>query len=409
MRIFGPDDSFFTPMIATVHLLPDRDRSLQRRHPWIFDGAIAALGGSPESGETVLVCAADGRPLGHGAFSPRSQIAVRMWSFDPHEGIDEGFFRRRIAHAIAARKALPEAASTNAMRLIHAESDGLPGLVVDRYGDYLVCQITGAGAEYHGECLVDLLSELAPCAGIFERSDVDSREKEGLAPQVGVLAGDPPPPTVLVQEGPCRYAVDIQKGQKTGFYLDQRDNRALLPAYSAGREVLNCFSYTGAFGLSALVGGAKSVEQLDSSGTALAAARANAELSGLPADRITYVEANAFAMLREYRQEGRAFDLIILDPPKLATNLTQVKQASRAYKDANLFAMKCLRPGGLLFTFSCSGNVPADLFQKIVADAALDAGRNGVLLRRLGQAADHPVALQFPEGAYLKGLLVRVD
>jgi 23S rRNA (cytosine1962-C5)-methyltransferase len=394
--------------MAIVHLLPDRDRSLRRHHPWIYTGAIARIEGTPTTGATIQVVDVGGKPMGSGAFSPHSQIAVRMWTFDPAEAVDEAFFRRRIARALAARAALPELAATNAYRLIHGESDGLPGLIVDRYGDYLVCQLTSAGADLHGGLFAALLQELCPeVKGIYERSDVDSREKEGLPPEMGLLAGAEPPPQIEIHEGACRFLVDVRKDQKTGFYLDQRDNRALVARYAAGREVLNCFAYTGAFGLHALAGGATAVVQLDSAARALTVARANAELSGLGERQSEYVEGNAFSILRDYRNAGRCFDLVILDPPKLAAHAGQVEQACRAYKDVNLLAFKVLRPGGLLFTFSCSGNLGADLFQKIVADAALDARRDAAIVHRLSQAGDHPVGLPFPEGGYLKGLLVR--
>jgi 23S rRNA (cytosine1962-C5)-methyltransferase len=394
--------------MPSVHLKPGREKSLLRRHPWVFSGAIHGVAGEPQPGDTVEVRSAGGAILGRGAFSPRSQITVRMWTFEPEEELSVDFFRQRIFSAVETRRALGLLEPRGACRLVNAESDGLPGLIVDRYAGYLVCQFLAAGVEHwKNEIVTELQTLLAP-TGIYERSDVGVRAKEDMEPSSGVLLGLDPPDLVQIEEGPCRFAVDIRRGQKTGFYLDQRENRALLPDYAPGAEVLNCFAYTGAFGVWALKGGAKSVQHVESSSDALGLARHHAQLNDLPQDASDYRAGDVFQVLREYRDAGRRFDLIILDPPKFVDTQARLERGSRGYKDINLLAFSLLRAGGMLLTFSCSGRLPTDLFQKIVADGALDAGRNAQILRRLSQAADHPTSLAFPEGTYLKGLLLRV-
>jgi 23S rRNA (cytosine1962-C5)-methyltransferase len=396
--------------MMAVTLKRGREKSVLRRHPWIFAGAIDSVEGAPGIGATVTVRSAAGQPLAVGAYSPVSQIAVRLWSLDPEEVVDSGFLRRRLASALAARSGFPPTC-----RLVNAESDGLPGVVVDRYAEFVVCQFLSAGAEHFKPELVAALDDLAPSRGIYERSDVEVRAKEGLPPSVGVLSGDAPPPLVEIREGDCGFWVDVRQGHKTGFYLDQRENRMLVAQYAAGREVLNCFAYSGGFGVWALRGGATQVVNVESSGEALEIARRNLDLNGLDLRRAELVEGDVFQVLRRYRDGRRQFDLIVLDPPKFAESRSQIDGASRGYKDINLLAFKLLRPGGLLFTFSCSGVITPDLFQKIVAGAALDAGAQGGgkdldarILRRLGPASDHPVALNFPEGDYLKGLVCQV-
>jgi 23S rRNA (cytosine1962-C5)-methyltransferase len=402
---------------STLILKPGREKSLLRRHPWIFSGAVAQVEGAPLPGETVDVRAADGAWLARAAYSPHSQIVARAWTFNPDEVVEAAFFRLRLERAMASRALTFHAGSIlpplhfTAQRLVNAESDGLPGVVVDRYADFVVCQFLSAGAEKWKAEIVAALRELAPCTpcrGIYERSDVDVRGKEGLPPATGVLAGERPPALVEIEEHGCRFLVDIQHGHKTGFYLDQRDNRAALLPFAAGREVLNCFSYTGGFGVVALKGGATNVTNIDSSAPALELARRNFELNDLHASRFTNHAGDAFSVLRQYRDARRQFDVIVLDPPKFADTKAQVERAARGYKDINLLAFKLLRPGGVLLTFSCSGGVEPGLFQKIVADAALDAGREAHIIQRLSQSADHPVALNFPEGEYLKGLVCRI-
>lgn len=396
--------------MAKLILHPGKERSALRRHPWLFEGAIAHLDGRARAGDTVEIESSDGRPLGRAAFSPKSQIRARLWTFDPNESIDDAFFKRRVANAVARRQALPELAGQQGLRLIHAESDGLPGVIADQYGDTVVVQLTSAGADKWRGAIVGALLKATGCARIFERSDSEVRGLEGLEPATGWLHGDAPDAALSIVENDVRLGIDIAGGHKTGFYLDQRDNRRLLGQLSAGKTVLNCFCYTGGFSLQALAGGASEVLSIDSSGPALAQARANLELNPqLPAARAEWLEADVFQLLRDFRKAGRSFDLIVLDPPKFAPSAAHAERASRAYKDINLHGLKLLNPGGLLMTYSCSGGIGLELFQKIVAGAAYDAGREARIVRRLSGSADHPVALNFPEGEYLKGLLVQVD
>lgn len=382
------------------------EKSLLRRHPWIFSGAVQKENRDHPAGGTVAVQSADGRWLAWGAYSPHSQIRVRVWSFDPTVTVDSRFFRHRIANAVKARQCLPLPRPCTALRLINAESDGLPGVVVDRYADFLVCQFLSAGAQYWKACIVEALRRQLPIRGIYERSDVDVRRKEGLPLESGVLWGETPPGLLEVQCGPLRQLVDMMKGHKTGLYLDQRENQARIADFAGDAQVLNCFSYTGGFGLWALHAGARQVTQIDASADMLAIARQNAVLNGMPEDRIDYINANVFEKLRTFRDNGRQFDRIILDPPKFVASAGQMKRGCRGYKDINLLAFKLLRPSGVLMTFSCSGLVSPPLFQKIVADAALDAGRNARIIGQLSQAPDHPVGMNFPEGHYLKGLII---
>jgi 23S rRNA (cytosine1962-C5)-methyltransferase len=387
-------------------LKPGRERSLRQRHPWIFSGAVATVDGAPTSGDTVDVLAADGAFLARAAYSPSSQIRARAWTFAATEAVDPAFFARRVQQAAAARTGMLDARHTGC-RLVHGESDGLPGVIADRYGETVVVQLSSAGAERWRDALVAALVALPGVACVYERSDADVRQIEGLGTRTGVAHGALPERVLLVEDG-LAYRIDVAHGQKTGFYLDQRDSRASVRSLAAGREVLNVFCYTGAFTLAALAGGAARVLSLDSSGEALRLARENLALNpGLAPDRAEWRDADAFAELRKLRDAGAAFDLVVLDPPKFAPTAQHAERAARAYKDVNLWALKLLRPGGLLATFSCSGGVDGGLFRKIVAGAALDAGADAAVIGRFGAAADHPVALAFPEGDYLKGLLVR--
>jgi 23S rRNA (cytosine1962-C5)-methyltransferase len=390
-----------------IILKAEREKSLQRRHPWVFSGAIDCIEGAPASGDTVAVRDAAGNFLAWAAYNADSQITARVWSWREDEVIDKTFFRTRIADALAARRTLGIERDGNGMRIIHGESDGLPGLIVDKYGDTIVMQLGSAGPEHWRDTLADILQELCAPACIYERSDSDGREREGLPIRNGIVRGTLPA-HVEVSENGLRFAVDIAAGQKTGYYLDQRDNRALTGALAQDKDVLNCFCYTGGFSLYALRGGAKSVLSIDSSQEALQIAQSNVALNGLDAARAEWQCADVFEALRKLRDQNKKFDLIVLDPPKFAPTAAFAEKASRAYKDINLLGFKLLRPGGLLFTYSCSGGISDDLFQKIIAGAALDAGVDAQIVKKLHAAADHPVLLSFPEGAYLKGLVLRV-
>ncbi len=395
--------------LARVTLKPKREHVVQQRHPWLFSGAIAQTEDTARDGDLVDVVTVDGEWLARGYLNRRSQIAVRLLTWEPGQVVDEAFWRARLARAIAGRAALAADPDITAYRLVNAESDGLPGLVVDRYNDWLVLQALTLGIERHKETLARLLVELLESIqGVYERSDVDVRDKEGLAPCTGQLWGATPPEQVEVLENGYRFLVDLKAGHKTGFYLDQRENRAQLPAFCDGAEVLNAFAYTGAFGTYALAGGASSVVNVDTSEPALALATRQIELNGLPTSGVVNEVADVFARLRAYRAAERQFDLIILDPPRFALSRRHLKQASRGYKDINWIALQLLRPGGILFTFSCSGLVSRELFQKIVFGAALDAERDAQIIAQLSQSGDHPIALTFPEASYLKGLVCRV-
>ncbi len=397
-------------MTAILKLLPGKDKTIKARHPWIFAGAVGELIGRAKPGDTVDVVAANGRPLARAAFSPESQIRARVWTFDVNETIDHAFFKRRIGAAIARREALPELRGQQGLRLIHAESDGLPGITADRYGDTVVVALTSAGAEKWRDAIVDTIYKTTSCARIYERSDASARSREGLAPVVGWRVGEASTDDLVITENGVKMSVDIIAGHKTGFYLDQRDNRRRVGELSANKRVLNCFCYTGGFSLQALEGGASEVISVDSSGPALATAQRNLALNPqLDATCAIWHEADVFADLRARHSANEKFDLIVLDPPKFAPSAAHADRAARAYKDINLQAMKCLNPGGMLMTYSCSGGITVAHFQQIITDAATDAARTVRILHRVQGAADHPVDVAFPEGEYLKGLLLQVD
>jgi len=390
----------------SLFLKKGRERSVKRRHPWVFSGAIEKVAGDAQPGETVQVRDIAGNPLALAAFSPQSQIRARVWTFNHEEEVDAAFFRGRLTRALALRESLPAARHTNALRLVNGESDGLPGLVVDRYADVLVVQILSAGIERWRDPILDLLIEISGCEAVFERSDAEVRTLEGLEPRTGFVRGNRNASRCPISEYGLNFRVDVEQGQKTGFFLDQRENRQRVRALAAGREVLDGFCYTGGFALAALAGGAKRVLAVESSAPALEVAKENLSANPLDASRVEFVQADVFSHLRTLRDRGAHFDMVVLDPPKFAPTAAQAKNAARAYKDINLLALKLLSPGGLLATFSCSGGVSAGLFQSIVAGAALDAGAEAKIIERFTAAADHPVALEFPEGEYLKGLLV---
>jgi 23S rRNA (cytosine1962-C5)-methyltransferase len=395
--------------MPTITLKPGKEKSLLRRHPWVFSGALAQAPGHLRSGETVELRSSRGEFLARGAVSPHSQITVRVWSFAETEEIGASFFRNRLQRARTRRQESPGSPATNALRLVNGESDGLPGLIVDRYGDFLVVQFLAAGPEFWKEIIVEELLSLWPGHSIYERSDVSVRSKEGLEQRKGVLAGEAPPLLVEIEEGGLKFLVDVVNGHKTGFYLDQRENRRELGLFALGKEVLNCFAYSGGFGLHALAGGASRLTNLEISAPSLALLRENLEHNGWAEAPVENIQGDVFKVLREFQASERRFDLIVLDPPKFVESRGQLMRGARGYKDINRLAFELLQPGGVLFTFSCSGLLEGSLFQKIVADAALDAGREAQIIRRLGQSMDHPVGLNFPEGSYLKGMICRVD
>lgn len=395
--------------MAELILAPGKERSVMRRHPWIFAGSVAKLAGRSKPGDTVEVFNERGQLMGRAAYSPHSQIRARMWSFDPDESIDHGFFKRRVAACVARRAAHPQLAEQDGVRLIHGESDGLPGIIADRFGSVVVLQLTSAGGEKWRDAIVAGLVQATGCSCVYERSDSEVRKLEGLEPRSGVLFGELPASLNILENG-VRMEVDVVAGHKTGFYLDQRDNRRLTGMLSAGRSVLNCFCYTGGFSLQALAGGAASVLSIDSSCPALAGARRNLALNPqLDADSAEWWEADVFEALRKLRSDGRKFDLIVLDPPKFAPSAAHAQRAARAYKDINILGFRLLNPGGILMTYSCSGGIGQELFQQIVAGSAVDAGVDARILHRLAAGADHPIGLAVPEGEYLKGLACQID
>ncbi|MDA8519278.1 class I SAM-dependent rRNA methyltransferase [Acidovorax sp. NCPPB 4044] len=390
--------------MKTIRLRPGKERSLLRRHPWIFESAIAKGGG--DSGETVRVESAEGRFLAWAAFSPASRIRARAWSFDEAQRIDAAFFAAAVARALRARERF--AIDSDGVRLVHGESDGLPGLIVDRYGDTLVAQFTSAGTERWKSAIADALLQSTGLEKLYERSDASVRQLEGLEPATGWLRGEGATELAIREHG-WRLTLSIAEGHKTGFYLDQRDSRHRFSEAVrrlGAQRVLNCFCYTGGFTVAALAGGAQHVTSIDSSGPALERARAHVAMNGFDASRTEFLDADVNASLRRFLQEGRTFDAIVLDPPKFAPTAAHAERAARAYKDINRLGLQLLAPGGLLYTFSCSGGIGADLFHKIVASAGADANVDGYILERLGGAPDHPMTLEFPEGEYLKGLAV---
>ncbi len=396
-------------MTAAIYLVKGREKSVKRRHPWIFSRGISKVEGEPALGETVDVFTHDGKWLAKAAYSPESQIRARIWNFEK-EDINKAFFVKRLKDAQLLREEVIERDGLTGYRLIAAESDGLPGVTIDRYQNYFVCQLLSAGAEYNKQAIVDALIECFPDCHVYERSDVAVRKKEGLKETTGVLHGEEPPKSVVIEENGVKISVDIVGGHKTGFYLDQRDSRQQAMKYVKDKEVLNCFSYTGGFGLYALKGGAKRVINADVSQPALDTAKYNAELNefDISKKRAVFLNADVFKLLREYRVQGTKFDVVIMDPPKFAESKAQLNGACRGYKDINMLAMQILKPGGTLLTYSCSGLMDQVLFQKIIADAAVDANRKVKFVERFEQAADHPTDTAYPEGFYLKGFACKV-
>jgi 23S rRNA (cytosine1962-C5)-methyltransferase len=388
-----------------VIIKANRDRPIKQHHPWIFSGAIDRIDASIADGDIADVVSAQGEFLARGYVNRRSQIVVRLLTWDESELIDQDFWVRRLTRSITSRK-FKNLRETS--RLVNAEADGLPGLIVDQYNAFVVVQFLTLGIDHHKQQITDALNGLLNPTGLYERSDVDVREKEGLEQVTGLLRGVEPLDKMEIDENGLHFWVDVKRGHKTGWYLDQRDNRRKIQAYCQNTEVLNLFSFTGGFSVAALKAGAKSVINVDSSADALALARENYRLNGLAVSDQDFIEADVFSHLRKLRAEHRSFDVIIADPPKLAQSQSQLEKATRAYKDLNLISMQLLKPGGTLITFSCSGLVSPDLFQKIIFGASIDAGRDVQIIEKLSQAGDHPILLSFPESEYLKGLVCRV-
>ncbi|AJI94305.1 ribosomal RNA large subunit methyltransferase I [Yersinia ruckeri] len=391
-----------------LFLAKGREKSLIRRHPWVFSGAVERIEGKPLPGETIDIMDSQGKWLARGAYSPESQLRARIWTFMQDESIDNAFFIRRLQRAQSWRDWIAQRDGLDSYRLIAGESDGLPGVTIDRFQNFFVLQLLSAGAEYHREALVAALQHCYPDCSIYDRSDVSVRKKEGMELTQGPILGDIPPALLPIKEHGMKLLVDIQQGHKTGFYLDQRDSRLAARNYAKGRRVLNCFSYTGAFAVAALMGGCEQVISVDTSQAALDIAKQNVELNQLDLSKAEFIRDDVFQLLRHYRTQGEKFDMIIMDPPKFVENKNQLASACRGYKDINMLALQLLRPGGILLSFSCSGLMPNDLFQKILADAALDASCDIQFVEQFRQAADHPVIATYPEGLYLKGFACRV-
>ncbi|MHB8136108.1 MAG: class I SAM-dependent rRNA methyltransferase [Anaerolineaceae bacterium] len=390
-----------------IILRSGRDKAAKHRHPWIFSGAIQEVIGNPTNGETIEVVDSKKEFLGMAAYSPFSQIRARFWTFKK-EPINIDFFKKRFLFAIQKRKDFQKYSTDTAWRMIHGESDMIPGLIVDRYNDILVLQILSSGVEFHRDIIISALRDVTGIDNIYERSDVDVRRLEGLEERNTLVSGVVPEEINII-EGDLKFIVKVTTGQKTGFYLDQRENRKISSKYFMDKDVLNVFSFTGGFSVYAVHHKAKSVISIDSSKSATEIAKKNLEINGLDGANCEWLVDDAFKALRTMRDQDRKFDVVVLDPPKFAATQAQVERASRGYKDINLLGFKLLNPGGTLITFSCSGGISESLFQKIVADAALDAGVTSSIVEKLNQGPDHPIGLNFPEGAYLKGLICKID
>lgn len=396
-------------MESKIILHESRDKSLKRKHPWIFSKAIKEVVNEPSNGADINIYDCNNNFLAVAAYSPNSQIRARVWSFNKDEKIDKDFFKAKILKAYEARKLMLEVTAMSACRIIAAESDSIPGLIVDMYNNYLVLEVLSAGAEFHLKEIVAALREVFPEHNIYERSDVEVRKKEGLELRKGVIFGENPPTEIEITENEnMKLLVDIENGHKTGYYLDQRDNRAALAKYCKGKSVLNCFSYTGGFSLYALKGRALKVANVDVSQRALDTAKRNIVLNHLDPGRVKFIKEDVFKFLRNEKAKNNKYDVIVLDPPKFAESRGQLDKACRGYKDINMLAASIINPGGYLMTYSCSGHMTPDLFQKVVADAILDANREGQIVEYLQQASDHPISTAYPEGLYLKGLVVRI-
>lgn len=393
-----------------VILKSGKEKSLLRRHPWVYDTAVARLSGKAHSGDTVRIVSSVGKPLALAAYSPESTLRARCWTFNVEEEINQEWFERKLRKAVEARRKLHE--RTNAIRLVFGEADELPGLIVDQYGDFLVTQFMAAGVDFHREIIADLLMEITGVRGLYDRSDAQLRQREGLPLVAGLMRGEEPPEAIEIQEDGVKYGIDVRNGHKTGFYIDQRESRLMAQKVAEefrrtngrGLRALNCFCYTGGFSLALLKGGAEEVVSVDSSAEALEMAKRNAERNGFAEESYRFVCEDVFAYLRSCIERGEKFDLVILDPPKFASSHRHVDRAARAYKDINLKGLNLLNTGGHLFTFSCSGAIDPDLFQKIIAGAVFDAHVDAWAVGRFGGGEDHPLLMTYPEGEYLKGL-----
>ena len=390
-----------------VYLKRGREKPVKHFHPWIFSGAIGHLDGEPFSGETVLVLDADGDFLAWGAYSPESQIRIRIWSWMQDQKISPDYFQILISKALEFRNNIGYLYPMR--RLIHGESDGLPGLIADQYGEVLVLQLLSSGAEFWKDDLLQILVDETKCRTIFERSDVQVRKLEGLPLRTGTLFGPEPADLVEIEDNSLRYWIDVKTGHKTGYYLDQRENRSMVGELCRGKTVLDCFSYSGGFSLMALKNNPKSITLVDESDAALELAEKHIIGNQLDFDSVTQHQGDVFKVLRKFRDQAKSFDVVILDPPKFAPTASLVDRAARGYKDINLMALKLLNPGGLLATFSCSGGITREFFLRILSGAAQDAGVNARIQLHMGQSADHSCNLSFPEGSYLKGFGIRVD
>jgi len=390
-----------------ILLKKGKEKAAVLHHPWIFSGAIDKIKGNPENGEVVAVRAADKEFLAYAYFHDQSRVALRLLEWDESVVIDKNWYAQKIKTAIASRRHLLNE-DTNTCRLVFSEADFLPGLIVDQYADFLSLQILSAGIESVKEDIIDILKQELQPTGIFDKSDAGARKHENLEPAQGLLWGENPPEFIEVRENGVRYHINIADGQKSGFYCDQRDNRSILAAYTTGKTVLDCFCYSGGFSLNSLKAGATQVTSVDSSALAIETLAHNVALNELPADRQSSIQSDVNKQLRLFKEEGKKFDVIVLDPPKYAPSRSALDRAARAYKDLNRLGMLLLESGGILATFSCSGAVDMETFKQIIAWAALDAGKEVQIIKQFNQPEDHPVRISFPEGEYLKGLLLRV-